>query len=301
MRLLTRKDSRMKTNRGIPGIVLVLIVLLGPTARGAGVMGPPTAILEEGQWSVGLEGGYAETGLKADGIRLNRPEGEQATYSGQFIDLKGLTSRMVFANLAYGVCDNWDLFVRIGTADARDHAVARTAPFSASPGRFRHDGDYGLACGFGTRATFCYWGPWQFGGTTQITWLDPGKDRFAWSDPEVPGSTVSGSADADLWHAQAGLAVTYQIDAFRFWAGPFVQFVRGHFDHSGETFTDGLATGSFTSSGDIEETSQAGVHFGALWQVSRKANCWIEGQYTSDSWVFGFGAAVVPSRILPGR
>lgn len=301
MRLLTRKDSRMKTSRGILGVALGLIVLSGPAAQGAGVMGPPIAILEESQWSVGIEYGYAETGLKAHGTRLNRPEGEQAAYSGEFIDLKGLTSRMVFANFAYGVCDNWDLFIRIGTADARDHAVVRTAPFSTGPERFRHDGDYGLACGLGTRATFCYWGPWQFGGTTQATWLDPAKDRFSWSDPAVPGSSVSGSADADFWHVQAGLAATYQIDTFRFWAGPFVQFVRGSFDRRGQTFTDGLPTGSFASSGDIEESSQAGVHFGAIWQVSAGTNCWIEGQYTSDSWVFGFGAAIAPSRFLPGR
>ena len=165
MRLLTRKDSRMKTNRGIPGIALVLIVLLGPTARGAGVMGPPTAILEEGQWSVGLEGGYAETGLKADGIRLNRPRRappQRAVHRPQRPHQPdGLREP------AYGVCTTGTSSVRIGTADARDHAVH--SPFFRQSRRFRHDGDYGLACGFGTGRPSAT-GPWQFGGTTQITY-----------------------------------------------------------------------------------------------------------------------------------
>ncbi|MDI6448393.1 hypothetical protein [Anaerobaca lacustris] len=291
----------MKTKRGILGLVLGLIVLPGPAARGAGVMGPPIAILEEGQWTVGLEYGYAETGLKAHGTRLSRPQGEEATYGAEFIDIKGLNSRMVFGSLAYGVVDNWDLFLRLGTADAWDHAVVRTPPFSDSPERFRYDGDYGLAYGLGTRATFCYWGPWQFGGTTQVTWMDPGKSRFSWSDSDTPDTITSGRTNVDFWHVKAAVAATYQIDAFRFWAGPFVQFVRGDFRRRGETFTDGLPTGSFTCSADIEETSQAGVHFGAIWQASRGTNCWIEGQYTNDSWVFGLGATVVPARFLAGR
>jgi hypothetical protein len=291
----------MKTKRGILGLILGLMVLPGPSARSAGVMGPPVAILEEGQWTVGVEYGYAETGLKAHGTRRSKPHDDDAMYHAEFLDVKGLKSRMVFGSLAYGIVDSWDVFVRLGTADGRGRTTVRTIPVGDGPERFRYDGGYGLACGLGTRATFCYWGPWQFGGTTQVTWLDPGKSRLSWSDPDAPGSTVSGRANADLWHVQTTLAATYQIDVFRFWAGPFVQFVRGNVDRRGATFTDGLRTGTFAYSGDIEETSQAGVHFGAIWQMSPRTNAWIEGQYTRDSWVFGFGAAIAPAQFFRDR
>ena len=291
----------MKTDLDILCIVLCLIAWPGSAARGAGPLGPPIAVLEEGQWTVGLEYGYAETDLRAHGTCLTMPEGEDAVYSAERIDIGGLTTRMVFGNLAYGVVDTWDLFLRVGTTDAQDHVNVRTAPFSGGAWRFRYDGGYGLACGLGTRATFCHWGPWQFGGTMQVTWLDPGESDLVWSDPEAPASTAVGSMDIDLWQAQMALAATYQIDTFRFWAGPFLQFVQGDFDRRGETFTDGLSTGHVTCSSDIEETSQVGVHFGMIWEASNRTSCWVEGQYTSDSWVFGLGAAIRPEQFLPGR
>lgn len=301
MRLDTGRDSRMKAKRGILGLILGLTVLPPAIACGAGVMGPPVAVLEEGQWTVGVEYGYAETGLKAHGTRRSKPQDGEAMHHAEFVDIKGLKSRMVFGSLAYGIVDHWDVFVRLGTADGRSRTTVQTIPIGDGLERSRYDGGYGLACGLGTRATFCYWGPWRFGGTTQVTWMDPGTSRFSWSDPEAPGSIVSGSTDADLWYVQMALAATYQIDVFRFWAGPFVQFVRGDFDRRGTTFSDGLRTATFAYSGDIEETSQAGVHFGAIWQMSYAVNGWIEGQYTHDSWGFGLGATIAPAHLFPAR
>lgn len=291
----------MKTNPGILGIVLCLVILSGSAVRGAGPMGPPIATLEESQWTIGLEYGYAQADLKAHGTRRIKPEGEDAFYSAEHVEIRGLTTRTVFGDLAYGVVDTWNLFLRIGTTDAQDHVNARTSPFTGGVERFHYDGGYGLVCGLGSRATFCHWGPWQFGGAMQVTWLDPGESDLVWSDPEAPGSTAIGSMDIDIWQAQMALAATYQIDTVRFWAGPFLQFVRGHFDRRGETFTDGLSTGHFACSSDIEETSQAGVHFGMIWEASNRTNCWVEGQYMRDSWVFGLGAAIQPEQFLRGR
>lgn len=291
----------MKTNPVILGIVLCLVILPGSAVRGAGAMGPPIATLEESQWTVGLEYGYAQADLKAYGTCRIKPEGEDAIYSAEHVEIRGLTTRMVFGDLAYGVVDTWNLFLRIGTTDAQDHVNARTSPFTGGVERFHYDGGYGLVCGLGSRATFCHWGPWQFGGAMQVTWLDPGESDLVWSDPEAPGSTAIGSMDIDIWQAQMALAATYQIDTVRFWAGPFLQFVQGDFDRRGETFTDGLSTGHVTCSSDIEETSQVGVHFGMIWEASNRTNCWVEGQYMRDSWVFGVGAAIQPEQFLRGR
>jgi hypothetical protein len=291
----------MKANKAILGIVLSLIALPGPMVLGAGPMGPPIAILEEGQWTVGLDYGYAETDLRVHGTCLQIPTEGSPVYTAEEVDIRRLSTRVVTANLAYGICDNWDLFLRVGTTDAQDHVNVRTVPFGGTAQQFNYDGGHGLAWGFGSRATFCHWGPWQFGGTMQVNWLDPGESNLAWSDPGDPNSSASGRMDIDLWQAQLALAATYQIDMFRFWAGPFLQFVQGDFDRRGETFTDGLGTGRFTCSGDIEETSQVGVHFGAIWEASDRVNCWVEGQYTSDSWVVGISAAIEPSKFLPER
>lgn len=291
----------MKTNRGLLGIVLSLIVLQGSSLYGAGLMGPPMAVLEEGQWTVGLEYAYAETDLKAHGAHLTIPDDDTASYTAELVDLQGLSTRMVFGNLAYGICDNWDLFLRLGTADVEGRVRAQTIPYQADAPRFGYDGSFGLACGIGSRATFCHWGPWQFGGTMQVSWLDPGDSAFAWTDPGDPNSTAAGRMDIDLWQAQLALAATYQIDTFRFWAGPFLQFVRGDFDRHGETFMEGTRTGRFTGTSDIEETSQVGIHFGTIWEASDRVSCWVEGQYTNDSWVVGVSGIIEPKKFLPEK
>ncbi len=291
----------MKATNGIAGVLLSLIALPSATAIGASVMGPPIAVLEESEWSVGLEYGYAESDLRAHGTCLQVPTEGSAVYSAEEVDIRDLSTRMVMANFAYGICDNWDLFLQLGTTDAQDHVTTRTVPFGGTRQPFEYDGAHGLAVGFGSRATFCHWGPWQFGGTMQVNWLDPGDSDLAWSDPADPNSTASGRMDIDLWQAQLALAATYQIDMFRFWAGPFLQFVQGDFDRSGQTFTEGASTGRFTCSGDIEERSPLGVHFGAIWEASERVNCWVEGQYTNDSWVFGISAAIEPAKFLPKR
>jgi hypothetical protein len=38
-----------------------------------------------------------------------------------------------------------------------------------------------------------------------------------------------------------------------------------------------------------------------IWEASHRMSGWVEGQYTSDSWVFGLGAAIRPDQFLPGR
>ncbi len=291
----------MKATNGVAGVLLSLIVLPGAVTIGASVMGPPIAIQEEGEWAVGLEYGYAESDLRAHGTCLQVPIEGSAVYTAEEVDIRQLSTRMVTANFAYGICDNWDLFLRLGTTDAQDHVNTRTVPFGGSAQRFEYEGSHGLAVGFGSRATFCHWGPWQFGGTMQVNWLDPGDSDLTWSDPADPNSTARGRMDIDLWQAQLALAATYQIDMFRFWAGPFLQFVQGDFDRSGQTFTEGVIAGGFTCSGDIEEMSQLGVHFGAIWEASERVDCWVEGQYANDSWVFGISAAIQPEKFLPRR
>ena len=86
----------MKTDLDILCVVLCLIAWPGSAARSAAPLGPPIATLEEGQWTVGLEYGYAETDLRAHGTCLTMPEGEDAVYSAERIDIGGLTTRMVF-------------------------------------------------------------------------------------------------------------------------------------------------------------------------------------------------------------
>ncbi len=264
------------------------------TTLGSVPVGLPLAVLEEGRWAVNLEYGYRETDLRAYGLYTTALVGEDATSAFEILEIEGLRSNMVLAGLAYGVCDNWDVFARLGVADTEDD-------ITGSAGRFAYGGGSGCAWGLGTRATFCQWGPWSFSGLAQVTWLEPGGSEFSSTDPEAADRILTGTIDVDLWQTQVGLAAAYQIDTLHFWAGPFLEFAEGHLDRSGRILIDTVDSGSFRGTANIEERSQFGIHFGAAWEMSDAVNWWTGGQVTGDSWSVGFGGIVQPQQLFDRR
>ncbi|UCD52422.1 MAG: hypothetical protein JSW27_07255 [Phycisphaerales bacterium] len=277
---------------------MVLLCWYGAEARAGTLMGTPIATLEEQQWAVGLGYGFGEADWEASGLRVQIPSGASPTYTAEFIDLDGLATHVALASLAYGICDNWDAFIQFGVSDAQDRISIQAPPPGGAPEYVSYDGDYGLAFGLGTRATFCHWGPWRFGGLAQVTWFDPKDSDFISSDPDVADTVFVGRADIDFWQAQFALTAAYQIDTLTFWAGPFLQFVEGDLQRRGRTLLGGTDSGSFQSSADIENDGQAGVHVGINWEVSTKLDGQIESQFTRDSWFLAFGAVVKPRELL---
>jgi hypothetical protein len=259
---------------------------------GGAPMGPPMAALQEKQWSVGMGYGYGETDWKAAGLTLQTPTAGGPAYSAEFLDLDGLRTRVILGELAYGICDNWDLFAHVGFCDTRDNIAIHTTPPSGAPERLTYDGDSGPAWGLGTRATFCHWGPWRFGGRLQVTWFDPDADSYTSSDPDVANTVFMGRTDTEFWQTQVALGAIYQIDTLSFWAGPFLEFIEGDLDRQGRILVDGSDTGSFRSGADIEETTQLGLHLGVDWETSARFSCHMEGQFTADSWFVGVGGVM---------
>jgi len=270
---------------------MITIALLGTIASAGVPTGLPIGAVEEGQWTLGLEYGYDKTDLEASGMTV-RTLGA-ASYAGEFIEIEDLEANMVFASLAYGVCDNWDLFLRLGASDARDDLLIGSTPASGLE-TSAYDGGYGLAWGLGTRATFCHWGPWRFGGTVQVTWFDPKESDFLSTSPTAANTVYAGSADLDFWQTQIALAAVYQIDTLTFWAGPLLQFTEGDLTRKGRIVVDGTDSGSFRGAGEIKESAQFGAHIGVSWEISPKLNCHVQGQFTSDSWFTGAGLVIQP-------
>ena len=220
---------------------------------------------------------------------------EFSTFYAQPITLEDFETNMFFGTLGYGICDNWDIFVRVGAADAQDDVVLHPATDEFGEDRIGFDGDFGLAWGAGTRATFCRSGPWSFGGLVQVTWFDPGDTDFLLGDPTDPISgAVIGDVGIDYWQTQIALTVAYQVDTWTLWAGPFLQFIEGDFELDGQLVLDDAIGGNITGDADIEESSQVGGHVGAAWGLAEQWNLWVEGQFTGDSWLVGVGAVFMP-------
>jgi hypothetical protein len=259
-------------------------------------MGPPAAYLGEGQWAVGGEYGYEQSNLTAFGTVTERfLAGTTDTWTNGF-RIDDLASNMAFGTLAYGISENWDIFARVGASDAKDKLVLLPNESGALEAQDNFNGTFGFAWGAGTRVTFFRLGAWSFGGLMQVTWFRPGESSFAVTDPYIPDESWGGDVKLNYWQAQTSLAAAYQADRWCFWAGPFLQFVRGDMDFDGTGKVAGTGVSAISWTSKLQESSQVGAHFGTSWEVCDQFNLWVEGQITADSWLASIGGVFIPGK-----
>lgn len=271
---------------------LLATVAMVSVAPGNAPMGLPTAYLGEGQWGVGGEYGYGQMDLKTSGTVTDQLAGFSWDQDFRINELK---SSMVFGTLAYGVTDKWDIFARLGAADAQGTIVAPPSSLTALERQDDYNSHFGIAWGVGTRATFFQAKPWSVGGLIQGTWFHPRKSDFAITDPWQPDESWSGQARLSYWQVQASLAAALQLDTWRFWAGPFIQYTQGDLDFEGTARLGGLSD-TLTWGSSIDESFQVGGHAGLKWDVCDQFNLWVEGQITADSWLVSAGAVIIPEK-----
>lgn len=275
--------------------VLTLGVCVSVAAGGA-PMGPPIAVLGEGQWSIGGEFAHEQMDMEAFGLVTETNGEDFTTFYAQPFTFEDITVNMAFGTLGYGICDNWDIFVRAGVSDAKDDLILHPATGTSDEDQFGFDGDFGLAWGAGTRATFGRSGPWSFGGLIQITWFNPGDSDFDLNG-FTPTSTITGDASVKYWQTQVALTAAYETETWRIWAGPFVQFIEGDLELDGQELDGATFLNSFDADADIEESSQFGAHVGASVLLGNQWNLFVEGQITGDSWLVGIGAGFTPESV----
>ena len=103
-----------------------------------------------------------------------------------------------------------------------------------------------------------------------------------------------GEGKLDYLQTQFSLAAIYQEETWGVWIGPFLQLIDGDLDLDAQFVIDGVTQGTLSYSGDVEEESQVGLHTGVAFGLSPEVACWLEGQFTADSWLLGIGAVVRP-------
>ncbi len=280
----------MTTTKTLLMTTLVAAALGATVAFGGAPMGSPTAQLGEGKWGFGIEYAYEQMDLEASGTVTD--ESIPFFWTQEF-EIEDLTSNMVFGSLSYGISDTWDIFGRVGAANASDSIILSPADSTAAERSDDFDGGWGLAWGIGTRATLVRWGSFSVGSVMQVTWFQPGESDFSIADPFLPDETWVGDVDLDYWQAQFGLAAAVQSGIWRGWVGPFLQFVEGDLDFDG-TAIIGDSTAGLNWSSDIHQSSEIGVFGGMNWAFTDSFNLRLEGQVTEDSFLVSVGALLIP-------
>jgi hypothetical protein len=173
-------------------VVLTVLALAGSSALALAPMGPPTAGLKTGQFSIGVEYAYSDVDMTTVWHFFDL-EGEK---------LDGVTSNMILGNLGYGIMDEWEAFARLGVANV-----------DYDDGDF--SGDYGFAWGLGTKVTFLKQGNLNWGALFQMTWTNS-------EDEDVK---------FDFYDIQIAVGPTWKLsDTLSIYGGPFVHFINGDAD-----------------------------------------------------------------------
>ncbi len=279
--------------------VIMAVGALSSATIAGGPLGPPRAWVGQGKWLVDVEYAHEDIDLTSCG------KGLWFEWNGSSWDLlegritkfaiEGLESDMFFGSLAYGLCDTWDVYVRLGAANAKDELEASGTALSLPGESYSFSGSHGFAWGVGTRGTFCQWGSWTLGAVGQVTWVNPGDDRVSWSYQS--GETTSdlrGNVELDWRQFQAGLGVTYQADGWWVYGGPCWFFVNGELDGTLTEDTDPTSPEPdyrYKYSHDLREKSEFGCWVGVGCQLPKGMTCYAEGQFYDNGWVIGLGVA----------
>jgi len=218
-------------------VMLVVVGLFSTVALALDPMGPPTAGLKQGQFNGSLEYSYSDMNLRAEGS-----------------DLKNVRMNKGYANLGYGIADNWEAFIRLGGAEA-----------DFKDDGFEYNGDIGFAYGFGTKATIWEQSPeLKWGGLFQMSWAD------------LSGTAKYPKEDVDLYarEIQIGVGPTWTpTKGLSIYGGPLVHFLHADWNN--------------TDSVDMTEANSFGGWIGAQVEVTENLPVCVEWQYTGDADAFG--------------
>lgn len=263
----------MDQERLLSAVVALLIALGGSAALALDPLGPPLAGPAAGQFQFGADVLYGGNDIEVHDQSSSRVfedgvfQPDQSSSDHGSSKWGNVPTSKLYANLGYGIFQNWEVFLRVGGADNGMWA------------------DTLLAVGGGTKVTFYETGNWSFGGIAQLSWMG-----WEWEYESGTGNST-GSTEASVTEAQVALGACYRFSPhFSLYGGPFATYYEGTSDSESVTISDTRVTFS-DSSTDTDVDAWFGGYVGLRMQLHEKAVASLEYQYTPDA--YAFAASVV--------
>jgi len=303
----------------------LLVAIMSVSAFGAGIIGTPTAELEQGQWNVGFNYMYSDmeldkTKMKVSGseiIKYKAESGDSHTdkYSGTDsfkFESDDVKTQRYYGAIGYGLTDSWEVYVQLGIADLK--AKVRDEGESEWNG-LNFDNDF--AWGWGTRYTFYEQDNVRWGASVQMNWLDTSWDEKSMDDevayvsvPDVGMELFLGEEhektqlDWSSYDLLIAVGPTVDMGGWNLYGGPFYYLQKGDLDltttETGVSYSSDLLgydvitrtrTETMKSSGDLEADS-IGCFVGAQCTLMEKFSMTTELAFTGDGWAIGAGVIV---------
>jgi hypothetical protein len=261
------------------GLALIMVGLIGSNAFALDMLGPPSAELESGIFSGGIEYASSKMDLKLiEGTSMDSRNGElpiSGTLPSQTIDDFEVST--LYATAGYGIVENYEVFLRMGLANSEfgDTLWEEGEDF---------DGKNDFAMGGGFKATFYEGFDWKVGGIFQVNWteLDGELDASAWEVIQPHYVEISST------EMQIAVGVTYLRSSWlSIYGGPFMHFISGDFDYKFTKFGEDFVTSEVSY--EFNEGPTYGGYIGAQIKLFENGFGNVEYQQTSDAEVVGAG------------
>jgi hypothetical protein len=234
----------------------LLVAIMSINAYGVGILGTPTAELDQEQWNVGLNYAYLSTDL--DKTRMT---GGGDSYD---LEINDYNINRYYGSIGYGLTSEWEAYVQVGWADVKTDFEIPGDPESGGGANFDND----FAWGWGTRYTFYEQGNVRWGATVQMNWID------------TCGDSGDVTIDIDNYDLLVGVGPTVDMGGWKLYGGPFYYMLDGDIDVKGIGFKE---------SGDLQEDSSIGGFVGAQCKVMEKYDVTTEFSFTGSGWAVGAG------------
>jgi hypothetical protein len=258
-------------------LAFIIIGLGGSNAFALDLMGPPTAELEKDMFRGGIEYSFSKMDLdliEGKGIIFRVGE-SPVSGTAESITIKDYEVNTIYATVGYGIFENGEAFIRMGTANA-------TFGDSLWDEGEEFDSKYNFAIGAGLKTTLYEGFDWKVGGLFQInrTELDGEIDSSSWSISQPHFAEISTT------EMQIAIGATYMWTGWlSVYGGPFAHYISGDFDYEFTRISTNLDTGEY--SWEINEGPTYGGYIGGQFKFAKNCSANIEYQQTSNAQVFG--------------
>lgn len=232
--------------------VLLAAINCASVALCAGPLGPPTAMLKQGQFGIAAEYAHSDSDWEVTGPVIN----------GKMNDVK---SNMFLAQPAYGLTDDWEIYALLGAADT---------------GWEDFDGGYEFAYGFGTKITFEKTENTSWGLLFELQW-NKNSDSGTMDLTDVNAVSADYSVDVRYYDITIALGPTWKVnEGLRLYGGPFFYVLEGDIDVEGS---------GIDASADLSEDTMFGGYVGAELDLCPSSSWYGEFRFTGGMWTFGTG------------
>jgi len=262
-------------------LVVGLLCVLCEQTFALNFMGPPTAELNRGQWSMGYIYSYSVQDLDKTSQNWFIVNGGAVTGAGEGrFRIEDLTVQRHYAGINSGFADWWETYVRLGLSETKGD-IHRLITDSTDGYNFDND----LAWGWGTKVTFKKSGTTAWGAGFHMNFLDTSVSKT--EDVSESGPWVD-DVSIDTYDMLFVIGPTVDMGSWKLYGGPFYYHLSGeyHFER------DFLELGTINlEKADIEEDGNFGGYIGAVMDIAEDCDLMAELSFTSDGWGLGAGIA----------